>query len=63
MVGTNPEVNGQTYEKRYIEKGEQKKIKVDVLPSDHYGLLLILEKKSLFDDDDDNGRDGIIALT
>ena len=63
MVGTNPEVNGQTYEKPYIEKGEQKKIKVDVLPSDHYGLLLILKKKSLFDDDDDNGRDGIIDLT
>ena len=53
MVGTIPEVNGQMREAD-IEKGEQKKIKVDVLPSDHYGLLLILKKKSLFDDDDDN---------
>jgi len=59
MVGTNPEVNGQTYEKPYIEKGEQKKIRVDVLPSDHYGLLLILKKKSLFDDDEY----GVIDLT
>ena len=36
----------RTSDKPYIEKGEQKKIKVDVLPSDHYGLLLILKKKS-----------------
>jgi len=60
MVGTNPEVNGQTYERPYIEKGEQKKIKVDVLPSDHYGLLLILKKKSLFDDEEEGG---VIDLT
>jgi hypothetical protein len=52
-------VNGQTYEKPYIEKGEQKNIRVDVLPSDHYGLLLILKKKSLFDEDED----GVIDLT
>jgi hypothetical protein len=44
MVGTNPEINGKTFERPYIEKGEHKKIKVDVLPSDHYGLLLRLKK-------------------
>ena len=33
---------------------------MDVLPSDHYGLLLILKKKSLFDDEEEGG---VIDLT
>ena len=46
MVGTNPEVNGQTYERPYIEKGEQRKSKLTCTERP-LRIIVNLEKEEL----------------